>query len=292
MNKLNITKQGSALIITLLVIMVISAIGIGVGRLTISEIKQTVNLENSAGAQAIAESGIEHGLLLYRFNHNAEVCAEKAADPTASCDTTSTPQIFNMGNDSDKYELKMYYMVPEIGNFDNISDSSNPTLPKDQTLELSGFKANTELTIKYQTENAVTNAIDLTTGQLRSIQHGVEFKVTNKLPDGTTESFTDFVDQYFNEVLGWDLSSRIPEAYTNFGKDSVIRIKPMDTDIKYVAGATVSGSTSQIDSGYSVIESTGYFGNTKRKLQVKINRASGSLLGTYDFVLYSGEGAL
>ena len=45
----------------------------------------------------------------------------------------------------------------------------------------------------------------------------------------------------------------------------------------------------KIDSRYTYIEATGYFGGAKRKLKISIDRATGSMLTPYDFLLYSNE---
>jgi len=74
-----------------------------------------------------------------------------------------------------------------------------------------------------------------------------------------------------------------------------VRIKPWGGDLESYTLTYQSNSEERkekLDSRYTIIESTGYFGNTKRKLQVKIDRHSGQLLGLYDFVLYSGEGSI
>lgn len=279
----NIREQGSALIITLLVVMVISSIGAGVGRLTISEIKQTNRLEDSAGAQAAAESGIEHGLLLYRFNHGIQLsdqCTSPSSCTVAPTESTGTPKSFDMGNGV-KYELKIWYKGDKIGNPDNIDDPNNPKLKKDQTIQISGLDNVNYLTFKFKTPCTDPSWTDGVcahdTGRESGIDRGVEIKRIGSNGE-------DVGTIFYNQLLeGWD--QNIPLTDTE-----VIRIKPWDTDMKYTVEAIPLNGTPKIDAGITYIESTGYFGNTKRKLQVKIDRASGLLLGTYDFVLYSGTG--
>jgi len=52
------------------------------------------------------------------------------------------------------------------------------------------------------------------------------------------------------------------------------------------------GYSGDIDTGTTTIESTGYFGNTARRIVAKIDKNSGAILDLYDFVLYSGVGEL
>ena len=47
-----------------------------------------------------------------------------------------------------------------------------------------------------------------------------------------------------------------------------------------------------IDTGTTFIEATGHFGNTKRKIQAKIDRMSGALIGTYNFLLNAENGSI
>lgn len=60
------SNVGAALVITLIVVTVISAIAFSVSRMLVSEVKQITRLEDSEMAYQAAESGIEAGLLLYR----------------------------------------------------------------------------------------------------------------------------------------------------------------------------------------------------------------------------------
>lgn len=272
-------NKGSALIITLLIITVISAIGFGIGRLTIAEIKQSNRMEDSIAAESVAESGIEYGLLLYRYNHDVQL--SKNCETPETCTVIPTKNStadggvtdavrYDIGSDGNaKFELKIYYKAGEIGTDDN-DFTNDPSIQQDQTIQLSGFKGEESPTIKYQV------AADA------KAQHGVEFRISNS--DGSGSSY--YIDQdhewLFNSS-GWS-----PPPESNFTEDSILRIKPWNTGINYTAEVDSGGGT--IDSGTTTIESTGYYGNTKRKLVTTINRASGSLLGIFDFVLYSGTG--
>jgi len=71
------------------------------------------------------------------------------------------------------------------------------------------------------------------------------------------------------------------------GLTSKIRIKPFgDSLLNYTITSTTG---TKMDSRYTYIESTGYFGGAKRKLKISIDRATGSMLTPYDFLLYSSE---
>jgi four helix bundle protein len=277
-------KRGSALIITLLIITVISAIGFGIGRLTIAEIKQSTRMEDSVGAESAAESGIEYGLLLYRYNHDVQL-SKDCPDASGNCNTIPTGETindaknFDLGNGA-SFDLKIYYKASVVGNPDDIDNASNPILSQDNTLEIRGDQP---FTFKYTTpcsSSVRSNPSDTLNGKKcaetaslgSTLAHGVEIKAVNS-------GFYSLPNQRLDDL---------PIDVSSLSNDDIVRIKPWNTDIRYVAQVNMPGA--KMDAGITYIESTGYFGNTKRKLQTKINRASGSLLGIFDFVLYSGTG--
>jgi len=270
-------SRGSALIITLLVIMVISAVGIGVGRLTLSEIKQTVNLENSVGAQAIAESGLEHGLLLFRFNHNAEVCAEKTAE--VSCSATSTPVKIDMGNGA-SYDILMYHKLgagePEIVT----TSGTTPALGKDENVQYDLTDVSGNLYLKWTYKDLGHPPTPEEKAQMR-------LEVTAYDADGKITGKKLFLHDNQGEIQPL---STLDDGGTTIGATS-LRIKSMGGDINNYTLSSDKASD-ELGSRYTYVESTGYFGNTKRKLQIKLDRHSGQILGTYDFVLYSGQGPI
>lgn len=275
------SRRGAALIIALALITFISSAAFSIGRLMISEIRATTGLEDSMVAYYAAEAGVEQGLLMWRYNHDVETS-------TGATATDGNPVHVDI-DEQRSFDLKIYYKGDKVGNFDNIDDPNNPTIKKDGSLELRGFEDVSNLTIKYITpcQNPslfpAGSVCATNTGRPSGIDHGVEFKIINS--DGTQ---TDLEDNLFDPtasrsgwspaMLGWTLEP-----------GSKIRVKPWDTDIKYVAETTAITGVPKIDSGISFIESTGYFGSAKRKIQVQVDRVSGTILGTYDFVLFGGS---
>jgi hypothetical protein len=53
---------------------------------------------------------------------------------------------------------------------------------------------------------------------------------------------------------------------------------------------TRDNAVALVDTGETTIESIGTFGQVKRKLQAKIDRTSGTLIGIFDFALFSQTG--
>lgn len=69
-----------------------------------------------------------------------------------------------------------------------------------------------------------------------------------------------------------------------------IRIKPSGENIlTYSITLNTSNTTQNMDSKYSYIEATGYYGGSQRKLKIKIDRNTGSSISPVDFVLVQGE---
>ncbi len=67
------SPRGSALIITVMIIAVLSSISFSVTALTISEFRKTATLQDGIAAYYTAEAGIEHGLMQYRLWRDAEI---------------------------------------------------------------------------------------------------------------------------------------------------------------------------------------------------------------------------
>src|SRR3990167_3935840 len=78
----NYFARGSALLITLLIVSVISAAAFGVGKLTLQNIGLTGSLEDSTVAYQVARAGIEEGLLRWRYDH-----AFETGEPAGSTET-------------------------------------------------------------------------------------------------------------------------------------------------------------------------------------------------------------
>lgn len=105
-------QSGSALIITILLVTVLAAIAFSTSRLTISEIIQTGQLEDSELAYQAAEAGVEMGLLLYRYNRNSEIPEE------------------NMSSDVSNV---CRFRIATGGPCDDLEDSQNPPVNKNES---------------------------------------------------------------------------------------------------------------------------------------------------------------
>lgn len=281
-------KKGSALIITLLVITVVSAMIFSVGRLAVDELKMSTQLEDSDMAYYAAEAGIEAGLLMFRFNRDVELsqdCQSPNACTSGPTLTSGEPVKFDLG-DNQSFDLKIYYKQEGgIGNPD-LNDPFNPILKKDQPTQISGFENTDIITLKYTTPCIDSNFqgfCNTTPAQDGEIAHGAEVKRIDA--NGEAIEPVLFYDEYEDG-----------RASTS-GKDiplngaSLIRIKPWNTDIRYsITAEPITTDPAKIGANTTYIDSTGYFGKSKRKLQIQVDRVSGTILGLYDFVILGREG--
>ncbi len=309
-------RQGSALIIMLLIISVISTASFSITALALSEFRKAGALQDSVAAYYSAESGIEHGLMQYRLWKDAELSREAYQDvhaglpvsqahiPTKS-PSQGQPQTFRLSggsgagyavNAGDKgtawYDLKMWYRNNVIGKVQNEADpASKPVV--DETLSPRVYRDSAvQFSVKGADSLELAWQADPDTLQRESIPGG--------LPN------IDGVDYpYFVELILSTSDSTCPsnlrlervifEAHRSFPVAfncdyETLRIKPWGLPyVQYSLVLRANNQNTKFDNQISSILSTGYVGKAKRTLQVDINRSSGSLLEAADFLILSGD---
>ncbi len=300
-------RRGSALIITLLIIAVLSTISFAVSALVISELRKNSSLVDSISAYYAAESGIEQGLMQYRLWHDSEISQEiynavrnntpvtNAMSPTEDT-KKGKPQIFRLSdlrpskNDrpgivfsGDKgttwYEMKMWYKGDHIGDVDS---SGNPVLGpnsrkifRDSALNLS-IKDADKVLIKWQQSSDANG--NRNPGPGHPYKFFVETISTNNVSGEIERAILDPIAQRqtYNAVV--------------VGSDNTVRIKPWDMSyMTYSLSAKKDNQPVLFDTQLSYIEVSGHSGSSQRKLRIGINRSSGTILETQDFVIFSRE---
>jgi hypothetical protein len=302
----NLNNVGAALVITLIVVTVVSAIAFSINRMLISEVKQISRLEDSEMAYLAAESGIETGLLLYRYNHNVEVPrgVDRGMDESQnrvmrvdiSNGKLDNPNLLNpesylsaLTKLNQYYDLRIWHKnvagakeegIPVTCNAETLANTPDlcvinqatgekiiPAIPKDGTVEydVSGVNGDLNLTWDYTKTNVPFSES--------------EKYIINVIPvkeDGTLDWDNKHVYNYekknssFNNITTSDVSK--------------IRIESFGGDLQSYKLKTTNPN-SKLDSRYTYIESTGYYGNSKRKIKVTVDRQSGSVYGVYNFVI-------
>lgn len=301
-------RRGSALIITILLISVISTLAFSVSALTISEFRKAATIQDSISAFYAAESGIEQGLMEYRLWHDVEISKEiysklhsanqqvtSADSPTESEGSAQTFRLIGPGGvgianstanrGSSWYDLKMWYKGDHIGDLTAIG---NPTIDptnsnaqriyRDSALQIT---ANGASSFKLAWAPEGPNAIARATSPYRYFIETVMNAPKNLAPDNLARVLID--DSQLNDQ---------PKS-VNFPISNVetIRIKPWDMDaMRYSLTLLDSaGQRLKFDTQTSYIESNGVSGRAQRKLRVSINRTSGTVLEAEDFLFITGQ---
>lgn len=303
----------------MLVVSVLAAIGFSVSRVSLSGIKQSSRLEDSEIAYQAAEGGIEMGLLYYRYDRNSEVPSDISGGVSASttegmryCVTTDTVindhQTLNdtAGLDPTQsyFDLKMYHL--NDGNTETAGLGScneerykaglcvatpdeslctgdvscytasdgvkylTPALAQDSVVEYNVAGAE-RLYLKWEyleDVNAMTDEEKATVNLLY-------------LPVKENGEINSYQKQLFPNIF-----NEIDIPLENINK---IRLKPFGADLKSYSITVIDPGDYKMDSRYTIIESTGYYGSAKRKLRVKLDRATGTLLSPFDLLMYSAQ---
>lgn len=272
-------QKGSALLIVMLLVTVLMTVALTAGYLTMAEVSMETSSEDGVMAYYAAEAGIEDGLLRYRYDNNVEVGVfppaaielvdrvdMEVSSRTSNISPTSPPT----DNLKQYYDLRIKYKEDNSSSYSSNVTTSDKELKKDETLTLDGFSLVTTVSFKYKSSQA---------GCTAALQNClVQFKGTTD-PGGV--KIASFVSSSADQTIS---------VFVNPGAS--LTIKPWGMNINYKIMATDSSSLKFLDSGYTTIESTGYYGASKRRLQAKIDRKSGKLLEIFDFTLNSINGRI
>lgn len=315
-------RQGSALIITFLLVTIITTISFAVSLLGISEFRKTAALQDSISAYYAAEAGLEHGLMQYRLWHDAEISKEAYSaihkgiaipEQDIPTKTDGQPQTFSLaglstgpgfvvdgGNKGTAwYDLKMHYRDKIIGKLDSDSPSANPVIDE-------------QLSPRIYRDGAAQYSIK----GARSLKF-----VWRADPDSDNNPFLDPAKypgyfntdiKYFVELIlissdrncpddriiyagpgpfGGSEANRILNIPLANCKFDTLRIKPWNMSyMQYSLSAYgLNGDIIKIGQQSSTIQSVGRSGNSKRFLDIRANRSSGTILESEDFLLFSSD---
>jgi Tfp pilus assembly protein PilX len=304
---------GSALLITILIIGTVGAIALALGRLTLSEIKISSSLSDSVISYYAAEGGLEDGLWRYRVNHDVEdPCLGRTSNPlnfTEPCsgdilENNSFVDQYNYDNNQDvqpniaanlvppanqrAYDLKVYFKQLDCVGFKNndcngsVDTNSNAykLLPdQSKTFDVSNLQNPLSIKVQRATGSDWPSGINYWIEYKFYINdqiNPVEVKI-NPADDGKIGSFSQTM------TIG---GITIPP--------NAIKLVVKLLTNEQVANKTgyvhfgISSAGDAIDSGFTYVDSTGYYGQTKRRLRMTIDRESGNILSLLDYALYAG----
>ena len=294
-------NKGTALLVTVLLIGAIGAIAFGVFKIANSELYVGTKQEEGTEAFYAAQAGVEDALMRFKFADGGRLEVPTGArEDTTKVDRIDikkgiiSPSGQDYGTNPDPgadnyiYDLKAWYKT---------ENEFKITLEKDQSviLDLTDVvDKNESLIVKWEPK-----------GPTPEIMESAKLWYRLYDPDGRAIDPRDLEREFFTYLAYFDEDNENP-ARTDSKFDSFI-LKPnvkkrLDTlgfnTIKFKAFGNDSSKiilTVKATGGAAIggpnlyIESTGYHGDTARKLKVTVDRASKSVLDIFDYVIYSGN---
>lgn len=317
-------KPGSSLLLVLLMISGISVVVFASQRLGLVQFSQSNREEDNIYAYYAAKAGIEDGLARYRFNRDTEIGT--AGDITAPERQVIYGKSFYYGlnnalfADSENFEANTNQ---SISNVDGLNfDSSQQFYKLEMRFSIDSLTYNTELPSEVESDmkdlkkdNSVTltgfNTDPTQPEAYLAYNIGVDKTQCDNLDQGKTFVQMEQLRQDNNQVVAQRRVLLTPQqtiknSTTDGGNWSLrppgitvptaVRLRAYGCDIKFglalskslLGNGGVEDRGGFIDSLTTLITSTGHYGNAKVTLVAEVDRTSNTLIGVYDYNLYSG----
>lgn len=313
--------RGSAIIIAFFLMAAISGITFAIARLFYLDTSASDIYENSSIAYYAAESGVEEGLLRYRFDRQSEVGTADAVNRTNLNDRTVSSVAPNTSlssiTDANKksiFDLRMSYKASFYGNekaalSDIVLDGRDLAsadygdeylVPRDESVKIDitdAIGADVKLFVLMQNfADQFTGDKDKSFIEARVVGTSGGEQVEEKralVTNTSTTGFSSAVIQmqpspgcgsncYEKEnLITWIFGSGTFDTQNN--QRVFLYLKPIGCDI--IIGLAPS-TGSYISAPYTLVKSTGYYGGISRTLEAKIDRQSGTVYDLFDFVTY------
>ncbi len=263
-------KQGSALMMSLLIIALISLVSFAVGKVVSSELKMSGSHSQQKAAYWAAEAGIEKGLLFYRLKEENPVYPAGATydnDNRTSLTDLDDRSISRVDSAGKAYKLKVTDLV-------DYTDEKEFVLSKDEglTLRVPSSSSTNTVTVKYK---ALVGKV----GNDRD-DNDNNFIYLRVIKDDGTFNPPKYIETIFPPSNS--------ESIDVFPSDKYIQIKAFIQNPSHQAKITIK-TDGYIGGPYTYIQSTGYYHGVQKKLEVKINRESTSVFDIMDYVIYSKD---
>ena len=293
-------NKGTALLVTVLLIGAIGAIAFGVFKIANSELFVGTKQEEGTEAFYAAQAGVEDALMRFKFSDSGRLEIPDGA-------REDTPEVLrvdiingSLGNqdyndksknpESDKYiyDLKAWYKT----------DKFEIMLEKDQSviLDVSDFVDRGNLLVRWAPQGP---GVDVKNSKLWYRLYDPEGASRDPRDDLKRDFFTYLA--YYNEGNNPairpgaplenfpPLPPNTPNPFKTRGFKT-IKFKAFGDDNSKIKLIVRSTNDDALIGGPNLyIESTGYYGDTARKLKVTVDRASKSVLDIFDYVIYSGN---
>lgn len=319
-------SRGSAMVIAFFLMAAVGGVAFGIGRIFVLDSAISSLYENGAVAFYAAESGIEEGMLRYRFDQNdvvpTAIVGEKANRYNLSSNVyaPNTPKAQTVTNSYSIYDMTMSYKADYYGNNanKNTGDILNLEDLKVATYsagENSIYKISRDESVKIDVSDLTKRGADLKFfvrmsnfgGQsVNNVAHSfIEAKMTGT-SSGLNEYKKALIPTSAINILNFSpdstetlttttdstlfhmtsLISVISGSALNNSAKTELTIKPVGCDIE-IALVPEDGGT--MASPWTTVTSIGYFGDATRTLTAKIDRQSGTVYDLFDFVVYKHD---
>lgn len=259
-------RQGSSLLLVMLIIAGIITVVFSTQRLALVQFAQTGREEDNIQALYAAKSGIEDGLLRYRFNRDVELTNQAYNLNTAEFKNNMTSLTKKAKDPS--YELQIQYKADKI---ENIAINSG------ESIDIAGIpNVTSALILHYEIDfNTCPSGSAVQFQQLR--QTSTELPATVYTPL--------IVTRVTDPKSSGDIDVKTAVAGSP-SLTNIVRVRAVNCDVTLTANLT---GGQKIDGLQTKIISTGYYGSTKRTLVAEIDRRSGNIQDIYELTLYSGN---
>lgn len=319
-----IRQTGTALLITLLLAGVISAIAFGMTKITLNEVFVGMKGQEGLEAQYAAQAGVEDALMRYKFHDKTSLeMPDRARGGTNGTNevvrvylnrflvekldpTTNRPEA---NADDYYYDLKVWHKQ------DCQADSCEYILKKDESISLDTSDITGTINVAWNLYN-VNDRIIGTMPAIEAKKTGLWYRLSDPDaahqgqidPTGQSREFFTFLN-YYNPL---DDPTLYPNPDPRFNQPGIriprgITGVPLSTrggrNLKFKAflpnspsGAyikiTIASTPEAVGGPKTYIESTGHYGDTAKKIEVTVDRESKSIIDVFDYVIYSGDGPL
>lgn len=271
-------NSGAALLISMIIIATVGVLMLALGRLALSELRITTKLADSTIAYYAAEAGIESGLLIFRYDKNIEITNYESVDINSIDHKINYNQEISYKGNVFVIGKKEYNKITtgikkdesvsiDVSNLDNIKFQME-TKTRPGFLELTFIRESGSLggTFDVFKIDTIPSVVD----------SGICPEVSKIGNDINSDDESDFSNKNIS-VSGYDLLKVKFLNCSNISDIAMIKILPIPV-----------GDELKISTNTTTITSTGEYSLSRRKLEVTIDRQTGTLLGIFDYVLYAG----
>lgn len=305
-------EQGSALLIVMVVISVIATLSLAVIQLALMSSRAVARTEDGINAQLAAMAGIEDSLLRWKFNRNTEApqknsFGECTTSPYEESDRFDRivlgldgQQDSSVGgpnscilksvaprSDSMVYDVKISHRLKKgasecVRSSKSISVPGLPTCPSAPGENAIALKK--DQIAEYNVQGL--SNISLKWGVRANSYVGLENVALEIVSLGDSCLGQDKICN--KQVYQNPLTS---SANFSSGGGEILRIKIFGADLDYYA-LSAGDNNYSLDTRFTTIDSTGYYGGVQRRLRLTLDRLTGQALPIYDFALFSGSSGI